>query len=78
MYVGGPPCTDGVAGLGMTVAVRFVGDDEEVTFLPALGEESGSRTPISGKRVGETATYALPNGGTSAVEMLEAVPYAGS
>ena len=30
------------------------------------------------KKVGETATYSLPNGRTSTVEILEAVPYAGS
>src|SRR5690348_17686821 len=34
--------TDGVVGPGMTVTVRFVKDDEEVTFLLASREESGS------------------------------------
>jgi transcription elongation factor GreA len=86
--VGGPPRTDGVVGPGMTVTIRFVKDDEEMTFLLASREESGAptavyspRSPlgaaIMGKRVGEKATYALPNGGTSTVEILEAVPYAG-
>jgi transcription elongation factor GreA len=87
--IGSPPRTHGVAGPGMTVTVRFVEDDEEMTFLLASREESNSlinvyspRSPlgaaINGKRVGEKATYSLPNGRTSTVEILEAVPYAGS
>ena len=39
--VGEPPRTDGIVGPGMTVTVRFVRDDEEVTFLLASREESG-------------------------------------
>jgi transcription elongation factor GreA len=86
--VGEPPRTDGVVGPGMTVTVRFAGDDEEVTFLLASREESGApidvyspRSPlgsaISGKKVGESATYSLPNGRVATVEILEAVPYGG-
>jgi transcription elongation factor GreA len=88
-HVGEPPRTDGVVGPGMTVTVRFDSDDDEVTFLLASREESGSpidvyspRSPlgsaISGKKVGETATYTLPNGRAATVEILEAVPYGGS
>ena len=87
--VGAPPRTDGVVGPGMTVTVRFVKDDDEVTFLLASREESGSpidvyspRSPlgaaIMGKKVGEKATYSLPNGRASTVEILEAVPYVGA
>ena len=87
--VGAPPRTDGVVGPGMTVTVRFVKDEDEVTFLLASREESGSpidvyspRSPlgsaIMGKKVGETATYQLPNGRAATVEILEAVPYAGA
>jgi transcription elongation factor GreA len=87
--VGSPPRIHGVVGPGMTVTVRFVKDDEEMTFLLASREESGSqinvyspRSPlgaaINGKRVGEKATYSLPNGRIGTVEILEAVPYAGS
>ena len=65
--VGEPPRTDGVVGPGMTVTVRFVRDDEEVTFLLASREESGApidvyspKSPlgaaITGKKVGEKAT----------------------
>ena len=87
--VGGPPRTDGVVGPGMTVTIRFVKDDDEVTFLLASREESGSpidvyspKSPlgaaITGKKVGEKATYSLPNGRANTVEILEAVPYVGA
>jgi transcription elongation factor GreA len=87
--VGAPTRTEGVVGPGMTVTVRFVKDDEEVTFLLASREESGSpidvyspRSPlgaaINGKKVGEKATYSLPNGRAATVEILDAVPYVGS
>ncbi len=87
--VGAPTRTEGVVGPGMTVTVRFVKDEDEVTFLLASREESGSpidvyspRSPlgaaITGKKVGELATYSLPNGRSATVEILEAVPYAGS
>ena len=87
--VGGPPRTDGVVGPGMTVTVRFVKDDEEVTFLLASREESGSpidvyspKSPlgaaIMGKKVGEKATYSMPNGRANSVEILNAVPYVGA
>ena len=86
--VGEPPRTDGVVGPGMTVTVRFEGDEEEVTFLLASREESGSpidvyspKSPlgeaISGKKVGETASYSLPNGRSTSVEIIDAVPYSG-
>jgi transcription elongation factor GreA len=87
--VGDPPRKEGVVGPGMTVTVRFAGDEDEVTFLLASREESGApidvyspRSPlgsaISGKKVGETATYSLPNGRSATVEILEAVPYGGA
>jgi transcription elongation factor GreA len=87
--VGEPPRTDGVVGPGMTVTIRFINDDEELTFLLASREESGSAidvyspksplgTAIMGKKVGETATFWLPKGRASTVEILDAVPYAGS
>ena len=86
--VGEPPRTEGVVGPGMTVTVRFERDDDEVTFLLASREESGApidvyspRSPlgsaINGKKVGEKATYTLPNGRNATVEILDAVPYAG-
>ena len=79
---------DGVVGPGMTVTIRFEGDDDEVTFLLASREESGApidvyspRSPlgsaINGKKIGDSATYQLPNGRAAKVEILEAVPYIG-
>ncbi|MGB6454094.1 MAG: transcription elongation factor GreA [Streptosporangiaceae bacterium] len=87
--VGEPPRTTGVVGPGMTVTVRFERDGDEVTFLLASREEVGSpidvyspKSPlgsaINGKKVGETATYTLPNGRSTTVEILESVPYGGS
>ena len=86
--VGEPPRTEGVVGPGMTVTIRFEGDDDEVTFLLASREEVGApidvyspKSPlgsaINGKKVGETATYTLPNGRSTTVEILDAVPYGG-
>jgi transcription elongation factor GreA len=87
--VGEPSRTEGVVGPGMTVTVRFERDDDEVTFLLASREEVGApidvyspKSPlgsaINGKKVGETATYTLPNGRSTTVEILDAVPYGGS
>jgi transcription elongation factor GreA len=86
--VGEPPRTDGVVGPGMTVTVRFEGDDDEVTFLLASREEVGTpidvyspKSPlgsaIANKKVGDSATYTLPNGRAITVEILSAVPYNG-
>ncbi|HUC23205.1 MAG TPA: transcription elongation factor GreA, partial [Streptosporangiaceae bacterium] len=87
--VGEAPHTEGVVSPGMTVTIRFEGDEDEVTFLLASREEVGSpidvyspKSPlgsaISGKKVGETATYTLPNGRATTVEILDAVPYSGA
>ena len=87
--VGEAPRTEGVVGPGMTVTVQFVGDDEEVTFLLASREESGApidvyspKSPlgaaINGKKVGEKAKYALPNGRSMEVEIIDATPYVGA
>ncbi len=84
--VGEPPRTDGVVGPGMTVTVKFEGEDTEVTFLLASREESGApidvyspKSPlgsaISGKKVGEIASYNLPNGRSVTVDIIDAVPY---
>ena len=86
--VGEAPRTEGVVGPGMTITVKFAGDDEEITFLLASREESGApidvyspRSPlgaaINGKRVGEEVSYPLPNGKTLGVEIIDAVPYTG-
>jgi transcription elongation factor GreA len=87
--VGEAPRTEGVVGPGMTVTVSFQGDGDEVTFLLASREESGSpidvyspKSPlgaaINGKKVGEQASYTLPNGRKMTVEIIDATPYAGA
>jgi Transcription elongation factor, GreA/GreB, C-term len=66
----------------MTVTVRFVGDGDEVTFLLVSNAESDSPMDvyhpcsplgraISGKKVGEPATYTLRSGRVVTVEILE-------
>ncbi|MDA8368969.1 MAG: transcription elongation factor GreA [Nocardiopsaceae bacterium] len=87
-HVGEAPRKAGVVGPGMTVTVKFEGDDEEITFLLASREESGApidvyspKSPlgnaINGKKIGDSASYTLPNGRSSSVEIIDAVPYGG-
>ncbi|MDT0304539.1 transcription elongation factor GreA [Streptomonospora wellingtoniae] len=84
--VGGAPQKAGTVGPGMTVTIKFEGDDEEVTFLLASREESGApidvyspKSPlgsaINGKKIGKTVSYTLPNGRSASVEIIDAVPY---
>ena len=84
-----PISADGKVTPGMTVTVAFEGDDEEVTFLLASREEQGApidvyspKSPlgaaINGKKIGDKASYTLPNGRSMTVEILHAVPYAGA
>ncbi|GAB2813194.1 transcription elongation factor GreA [Actinocorallia aurea] len=83
-----PVSADGEVSPGMTVTVLFEGDDEEVTFLLASREEQGApidvyspKSPlgaaINGKKVGQKASYTMPNGRAMTVEIIDAVPYAG-
>lgn len=85
--VGEAEVHEGVVTPGMTVTIRFEGDDE-ITFL--LGSREENNTPvdvyspksplgqaINGKKVGESASYRLPNGSSMTVEILDVVPYAG-
>ncbi|MBB4929767.1 transcription elongation factor GreA [Lipingzhangella halophila] len=87
--VGDAPRAAGTVGPGMTVTIKFEGDDEEITFLLASREESGApidvyspKSPlgsaISGKKIGETTSYTLPNGKSLSVEIIDAVPYGGA
>ena len=48
--VGDPPRTEGVVGPGMTVTIRFAGDEDEVTFLLASREESGAPIDVYSPR----------------------------
>ena len=87
--VGEAPTAEGVAGPGMVVEVRFAGDDEVERFLIGSREDSASgdleiysaQSPLgralTGKQVGESASYETPNGRTMTVELLSATPYTG-
>jgi transcription elongation factor GreA len=85
--VGEAPADTGVAGPGMVVTVRF-DDDDEMTFLLGSREDDASgldvyspQSPlgdaINGKRVGQKASYELPNGRSMGVTVVKAKPYAG-
>ncbi|GAA3723284.1 transcription elongation factor GreA [Spinactinospora alkalitolerans] len=87
--VGEAPRSEGTVGPGMTVTIKFDGDDDEITFLLASREESGApidvyspKSPlgsaINGKKAGDKASYTMPNGRTTTVEIIDAVPYGGS
>jgi transcription elongation factor GreA len=83
-----------VSDQGRRVGRRQVGGEDETSVAAALhgpppGDDTKSATllvtprsslgaAIMGKKVGEQATYSLPNGRATTVEILEAVPYAGS
>lgn len=84
--VGEPPADNGSVVPGMVVTIRFKGDDDTLTFLLGSREDAGAdieiyspQSPlgsaISGKKVGDDATYELPNGRAVKVEIVEAKPY---
>ena len=84
--VGEAPADTGVVAPGMVVTVRFEGDDDTMTFLLGSREDDSvdvevysAQSPlggaINGKRIGEKATYELPNGRNMTVDILEAKPY---
>ena len=85
--VGTAPTQSGTAGPGMVVKIAFDGDDEDtLEFLLGSREESGTdievyspQSPlgaaINGHKVGESASYELPNGKSLSVKLLSAEPY---
>jgi len=87
--VGEPPTTDGTAGPGMVVTVRFTDDDETETFLIG-SREVGDTTDLevysaasplgqalTGAKEGDTVSYNTPTGKTLSVTLLTAKPYTG-
>ncbi|SDT56138.1 transcription elongation factor GreA [Jiangella sp. DSM 45060] len=87
--VGDPP-DDGVVEPGMIIEVKFDGDDDVERFLLGSRElaslddsvdidvyslKSPLGAAISGKKVGEQASYQAPNGATITVEVVSAKPY---
>ncbi|MDQ2796804.1 MAG: transcription elongation factor GreA [Actinomycetota bacterium] len=87
--VGEAPVSDGVAGPGMLVSVRFDGDDEDETFLIGSREEAdtagvevySSASPLgqalTGAREGNTVEYETPTGKTIKVTLVTAHPFRG-
>jgi transcription elongation factor GreA len=86
--VGAGAADDGTAGPGMVMTVRYEGDDETLTFLLGSREDAGGgidvyspSSPLGsallGKKVGDVASYTLPNGSKLAVEIVAAKPYTG-
>jgi len=84
--VGETPKDDGIVEPGMKVTYRFVGDDEETTFLlgnkaledgtiDVFSPESPLGAAILGAKVGDTVSYEAPNGKTLQVEIVAATPY---
>jgi len=87
--VGEPPVSDGVAGPGMIVTVRFAGDDEDERFLIGSREEAetagvevySAASPLgkalTGAREGDTVEYETPTGKTMKVKLVTAKPFSG-
>ncbi|MCW2496161.1 transcription elongation factor GreA [Jatrophihabitans sp.] len=87
--VGEAPASDGVAGPGMVVEVRFDGDDEVESFLIGSREEAetagievySAASPLgkalTGASEGATVEYETPTGKTLKVTLVSAKPFAG-
>jgi len=86
--VGQLPAAAGIVAPGAEVTVRFVGDDDTMTFVLGSREavdvtievyspQSPLGAAILGKKVGDTAKFNLPNGRQTAVKIIEAKPYTG-
>jgi transcription elongation factor GreA len=87
--VGAAPASDGVAGPGMVVTVRFGSDTDEESFLIGSREEAetanidvySAASPLgkalTGAKEGETVSYETPNGKTLQVTLVKAVPFTG-
>src|SRR6195952_2074223 len=86
--VGQAPPSNGKAGPGMIVEVRFPGDAETERFVLGSREDHSTPLPISpphpplgpplaGPGPGETVNYSLPNGRKTSVEIVAVEPYSG-
>jgi transcription elongation factor GreA len=84
--VGETPKDDGIVEPGMKVTYKFVGDDEESTFLlgnkaledgtiDVFSPESPLGAAILGAKVGDQVSYTAPTGKTIQVEVVAAKPY---
>jgi len=87
--VGEAPTSDGTAGPGMVVTVRFSDDDDTETFLIGSREVSdttdldvySAASPLgqalTGAKEGDTVSYNTPTGKTLSVTLISAKPYTG-
>jgi transcription elongation factor GreA len=88
--VGTPPSADeGVAGPGMVVTIKYVGDDDTESFLIGSREEAAvtdvtvysAQSPmgkaLTGAKPGETVTYKAPTGKEISIELVDVKPFAG-
>ena len=87
--VGEAPVTEGQAGPGMFVTVRFEGDDDTESFLIGSREEAetagvevySAQSPLgkalTGASEGDTVEYETPNGRTMKVTLVTAKPFTG-
>jgi transcription elongation factor GreA len=87
--VGEAPVSDGVAGPGMVVTVRYAGDEDEETFLIGSREVTetvgvevySAASPIgqalTGAREGDTVSYDTPAGRNVQVTLINARPFSG-
>lgn len=90
--VGETPADSDVIGAGMQVTVKFAGDTDTETFLLGAREvlalddsvdmsvyspQSPMGAAIVGKRAGESAMFAAPNGKSITVEIVDAKPFTG-
>ena len=85
--IGSPPSEEGQAAHGMVVSVELVASGRTMTFLLGSREEAAHASievysptsplggAVNGKRVGESATYALANGKEMTVEILKVEAY---
>ncbi len=87
--VGEAPTTNGTAGPGMVVTVRFSGDDESETFLIGSREEAATADievysaasplgkALTGAHEGDTVSYETPTGKTVELTLVSAKPFTG-
>ncbi len=89
--VGETPPDDGVVEQGMVVTIRFEGDDETETFLLGARElasfgstdlavyspKSPLGQAIMGAKVGDSVSYAAPNGRKLRLKVIQAKPFSG-
>lgn len=87
--VGEAPVSEGVAGPGMLVTVRFDGDEDEESFLIGSREETetagvevySAASPLgkalTGAAEGDTVEYETPTGKTMKVTLISAKPFTG-